>query len=133
MIQQISNQPVTGDKYIDMVLMHIHQHHDQKLNIDELIRLAPFSRRLFQKRFKLATGFTVHSYIIRYRMEIFARKLLESNRPIIEIVYESGFADNKNIARQFKQAKGCTPLEYRIKNMHNLRLYAQNEDKKCTK
>jgi len=30
---------------------------------------------------------------------------------------ESGFDNSKNISRQFKQVKGCTPIEYRKKHL----------------
>jgi LacI family transcriptional regulator len=48
-------------------------------------------------------------------MEKFAVKLLETKMTIIEIAQEMGLNDTKNIARQFKQIKGLTPLAYRRK------------------
>ncbi len=32
---------------------------------------------------------------------------------IFEIALDMGLTDSKNIARQFRQVKGCTPIEYR--------------------
>lgn len=105
----------TGDKYIAVVLKYIHQHSDKKLNIEEITRLVPLSRRLLEDRFKQATGYPIYTYIMNLRMNKFSQELLETNRPIIEIAAELGFSDYKNIARQFKQIKGCTPSEYRMK------------------
>jgi LacI family transcriptional regulator len=34
---------------------------------------------------------------------------------IFEIALDLGLSDSKNIARQFKQIKGITPVEYRKK------------------
>ena len=36
--------------------------------------------------------------------------------PVTEIVDQTEFSDYKNIARLFKNVKGCTPSEYRTKN-----------------
>ena len=36
---------------------------------------------------------------------------------IFEIALDLGLSDSKNIARQFKQIKGVTPMEYRKKHM----------------
>ena len=104
----------TDDTHISVVLKHIHQSTDTKLNVDDIARLVPLSRRLLETKFKQVTGLPVYNYIFNLRMEKFAQKLLETNAPIVEIAMELGFSDYKNISRQFKQVKGCTPSEYRI-------------------
>ncbi|MFT7249281.1 MAG: LacI family transcriptional regulator [Arcticibacterium sp.] len=47
------------------------------------------------------------------RIEKLSQKLLETDLSIFVIALELGFSDTKNIARQFKQIRGCTPSEYR--------------------
>jgi LacI family transcriptional regulator len=42
-------------------------------------------------------------------------KLVETDKPIAEIAIETGFSENKNLSRLFKQIKGTTPLKYRKK------------------
>ena len=113
--RQSSDVYATNDKYIAIILKHIHLQFNRKLNIDELTRLVPLSRRLLEERFKQVTGFPLYTYIMNFRVDKFAHKLLETNYSINEIADELGFWDHKNIARQFKQVKGCTPSEYRIK------------------
>lgn len=106
----------TNDKYVSIVLKYIHQNTDQKLNVEDIARLVPLSRRLLENRFKQATGSPIYQYIYHLRMEKFAQKLLETTSPVSELALEMGFADYKNISRQFKATKGLTPSEYRIKN-----------------
>jgi LacI family transcriptional regulator len=103
------------DKYISTVLQYIHQHYGKILHISDLALLVPLSRRLLENRFKQVTGSPIYTYIMNLRMNKFVAELLETTNPIIEIATKSGFPDCKNIARQFKQAKGCTPTEYRMK------------------
>jgi LacI family transcriptional regulator len=109
----------TSDPYIAVVLKYIHQNTDKKLNVNDISRLVPLSRRLLETRFKQATGFPVYKYIFNLRMKKFAQKLLESDNPIVEIALDMGFSDYKNISRQFKQVKGCTPSDYRL--MHSIK------------
>lgn len=57
----------------------------------------------------------MYEYIYSLRIEKFTQKLLETDMTIFEIALDLGLNDSKNIARQFKQIKGCTPVEYRKK------------------
>jgi len=104
----------TDDYYISLALRYIHQNTDRKLNVNDIIRQVPLSRRLLETRFKQVTGFSVYAYILNLRIEKFAERLLETTDPVVEIAMEMGFSDYKNISRQFKNIKGCTPSEYRI-------------------
>jgi len=103
----------TEDKSIAIVLKYIHQNSDRKLNVDELVKLVPLSRRLFESRFKEVIGIPVYNYILNLRINKFAQLLLESNNSIVDIGASMGFVDYKNISRQFKRIKGCSPSEYR--------------------
>ncbi len=105
----------TEDKYMRIVLTYIHQHSDRRIAVEELIRLVPLSRRLLEIRFKAVTGMPVYTYALQLRMDKFAQQLVESKASIVEIAAGMGFTDYKNIARQFKQMKGCSPSEYRMK------------------
>lgn len=103
----------TSDSYISIILKYIHQNADKKMNVKDLTKLVPLSRRLLEVRFKQVTGQPIYSYLLNLRIERFAQKLLESDIPIVEIAMNIGFMDYKNISRQFKNIKGHTPSEYR--------------------
>jgi len=103
----------TEDTHIAVVLKYIHQNTDKKLNVGDLTRLVPLSRRLLETKFKQVTGLPVYGYIFNLRINKFAQKLLETDIPIVEIAMDLGFSDYKNISRQFKKIKGCTPSDYR--------------------
>ncbi|HWQ38784.1 MAG TPA: AraC family transcriptional regulator [Burkholderiales bacterium] len=69
--------------------------------------LSPFH---FSRRFKRATGFTPHRYLIHVRVNA-ARCLLMSGRyrSLAEIAGAVGFADQSHLARHFKRAFGVAP------------------------
>lgn len=101
------------DKYIVDALKYIHCNLDKNLKVDQVLKEVPLSRRSLEKRFVQTTGYPVYEYIYNQRIEKFTQKLLETNMTIFEIALDLGLTDSKNIARQFKQIKGLTPLEYR--------------------
>jgi LacI family transcriptional regulator len=107
----------TNDKYIAKALKFIHQHIDSSINVADVIKQVPLSRRGLEKRFKDTTGIGVYKYIYNLQIQKFAERLLETDKSIFEIALESGFSNSKNISRQFKQVKGCTPIEYRAKHL----------------
>lgn len=105
----------TNEPYISSALKFIHQNIDNNLKVGHVLKQIPLSRRTLEKRFQEITGFPVYKYIYNLRIEKFSQRLLETDKTVFEIALETGFSDSKNISRQFKQIKGCTPNEYRRK------------------
>jgi LacI family transcriptional regulator len=105
------------DKYIVSALKYIHGNLDKNLKVDQVLKEVPLSRRSLEKRFMLTTGYPVYEYIYNQRIEKFTQKLLETDMTIFEIALDLGLSDSKNIARQFKQVKGLTPMEYRKRHV----------------
>ena len=103
----------TNDTCIATSLKFIHQNADRNLQVEEVVKQVPLSRRALEKRFLDITGYPVYKYIFNLRIEKFTQKLLETDMSIFEIALDMGLTDSKNIARQFRQIKGCTPIEYR--------------------
>ncbi|WP_020601279.1 xylose operon transcription regulator XylR [Spirosoma panaciterrae] len=105
----------TADEYIALSLKYIHQNIDKNLQVDEVVKQVPLSRRSLEMRFLQVVGYPIYKYIQNLRIEKFSKKLLETDQAVFEIAMDLGLNDSKNIARQFKQVKGVTPLEYRHK------------------
>ena len=105
----------TNDAHIASTLKFIHKNIEKNLHVDEIVKQVPLSRRSLEKRFLQITGLPVYKYIFNLRIEKFTQKLLETDQSIFEIAMDMGLNDSKNIARQFKQVKGCNPVEYRKK------------------
>ena len=63
--------------------------------------------RVFKKEF----GLPIHSYILNKKVH-FAKELLSSNLPIIQVAQNSGFFDQSHLNRSFKRIFQLTPKEY---------------------
>lgn len=103
----------TNDDHIASTLKYIHKNIEKNLQVDEVVKQVPLSRRTLEKRFLHITGYPIYKYIFNLRIEKFTQKLLETDQTIFEIAMDLGLTDSKNIARQFKQLKGYNPIEYR--------------------
>jgi LacI family transcriptional regulator len=103
------------DEYVGMGLKFIHNNIEKNLKVTDVLEQVPLSRRSLEKRFLQVTGYPVYEYIFNLRIEKFTQKLLETDLSVFEIAVDLGLNDAKNIARQFRQIKGCTPSEYRKK------------------
>ena len=103
----------TSDDHIASSLKYIHQNIDKNLHVDEVVKQVPLSRRALEKRFLEITGYPIYKYIFNLRIEKFTQKLLETDMSVFEIALDMGLTDSKNLARQFRQAKGCSPSVYR--------------------
>jgi AraC family transcriptional regulator len=63
--------------------------------------------------FRLQHGAPIGDYVRRLRLDWAALELAASDRPLAEIAYEAGFADQSHFTRAFKARTGATPGRYR--------------------
>lgn len=110
----------TKDQIVFNALQFIHANIDRHIDVSDVLEYIPMSRRLLEQRFKAATGETIYKYIIAQRMERFAQLLISTNDPVSEIAMKLDEPDTKSIARRFKAIKGCTPSDFRKKELRKL-------------
>ncbi len=73
------------------------------------VNLSPFH---FARVFRRATGLPPHAWLQQRRLEQ-ARALLRQGCTPLNVAVQLGFADQSHLSRQFKQAYGVAPGEYR--------------------
>lgn len=101
------------DDHVADALDFIHRNIENNLQVSDIVKEVPMSRRSLEKRFLEVTGMPVYKYISNLRIEKMAEKLISTDRTIFEIALDMGLQDSKNLARQFRQVMGHTPVEYR--------------------
>lgn len=109
----------TNDKEILAALRFIHANIDSKIQVTDVLKNVPLSRRLLEQRFKHMTGTTIYNYISFQRINRFAQLLLSSTESVTDIAARLDEPDTKSISRRFKEIKGCTPSEYRQRKLRN--------------
>ncbi len=102
---------------INRVIDYIDQNMEKNLTLDELARIAAFSKYHFHRLFCAFTGETLFQFIGRIRLEKAA--LLLSSRPdlsITEIGLECGFSGSASFSKSFRNYFNCSPSQWRKKN-----------------
>lgn len=103
--------PQNGDRQIDDTLRYIHDHLSEPLSVDALAARCYLSRYYFMRRFKDATGCTVHGYIQQKRLTAAAERL-DGGDGVQEAALGVGFSEYSSFLRAFRKAFGMTPSEY---------------------
>ncbi len=95
------------------VLKFIRANFSENISLDDMAAVAGLSRKYFCKFFKDMTGTTPVSYLMAYRVERAARKLLSTDLSVTQIAFDCGFADVSYFIKTFKAYRGVPPAEYR--------------------
>ncbi len=103
-----------ADEKIQPLLGYIENHLAGDLSADALAQEAYLSKYYLMRRFKAATGYSLHRYVTMKRL-LHARSLLTESpeRAIMEISADSGFTDYTAFFRAFKAQFSVTPQEWR--------------------
>jgi LacI family transcriptional regulator len=94
-------------------LIREHACNPDGLTIDEIAAQVAMSRSVLQRRFKAATGRTLHDEILRVRLSRARELLSETDLPIATIAERLGFKHQEYMGDVFRKRLGVTPAHYR--------------------
>ena len=95
------------------VLVHIQQHLDDPLPLDELARVACFSPFHFHRIFKGLVGEPVKEHIRRLRLERAVYRIKENGQSILDIALDAGYETHESFTRAFRAMFNAAPSEIR--------------------
>ena len=104
----------TRETYLESVyrvILHIEQHYKETLTLEELARVAGFSKYHFHRIFKAITGESLSGYVRRVRLSNATLKLKINNR-ITAVALDSGYETNASFSKAFKKHFGITPRAF---------------------
>jgi len=97
----------------ERVLRHIEQHLDEPLRVEELSRVAHFSKFHFHRQFSQYIGLGVGAYVRQLRLRRASYRLAFGGERIIDIALAAGFDSPEGFARAFRQVIGQSPSQFR--------------------
>ena len=95
------------------VLKYVRENFALDITLDDMARQADLSTKYFCEFFKTMTGTTPVKYLLAYRIERAAHRLLASDESITQIAYDCGFNNLSYFIKTFKELKNITPTAYR--------------------
>jgi AraC-like DNA-binding protein len=98
---------------VDRVCRHLNDRVTEGVTLAEAARVAHLSIPAFSRAFRRTTGKTLVGYLHELRTGLACRALIESERPVSDIAFASGFNNLSNFNRRFRSLKGMSPRDYR--------------------
>lgn len=104
------------DRNIARALHFIRANACTGINVQDVIKAVPQSRRLLEKRFQKFIGRTPHEEIIRVQLDRVKHLLTQTDLPLEEVAQRSGFAHVEYLSVAFKRETGVPPSKFRTMN-----------------
>lgn len=118
----------TYQERILKILIHIQNHLDDALSLDDLAAVAFFSPFHFHRIFTAHTGESIQSYVRRLRLKRATQDLVYTDLSIIQIAERAGYDTQQSFHRAFKETYHETPKTFRDKKLQILTQF--NAEKK---
>ena len=130
--QEISERVVPGTKAkVDLMLRDIgHKTIEEKvrasahwldenctrtITVADAVQVAMMSSRSFSRHFKLHLGVTPSEFLLRARLELVCRMLVETDLPVEKIARRCGIGNGDRLGKIFRKTMRISPTEYRMR------------------
>jgi len=101
------------------VCNYMNEHCTEDIQVDDLSKLAGFSKFHFTRLFRQFIGISYYDYLNQHRIMHAEKLLIDPNISVTEVAMRSGFGSLATFHRAFKTYKKCTPTQY--KQLHDNR------------
>lgn len=92
---------------------YIEEHIAETISVEHLAACARLSASHFGRAFKARFGDTPHAHILRKRVALARRLMVETRAPLAEIALDCGMADQSHLNRIFRRFTGMSPHAWR--------------------
>lgn len=103
-------------KRMSAIMNYTMNNFQEEITLKEIAEISNMTPTAFCRYFKQRTDKTYFQFLIEIRIENACRLLKNKELLITEVSEKSGFKNNANFNRKFKQIKECTPSKYRKEN-----------------
>jgi AraC-like DNA-binding protein len=95
------------------VLDYIDKHSTSRVPVADLCALVGRSEAHFSRSFRGTFGYTPHAFVVRRRVELAAKYMLQTDMSLTDIALGCGFVDQAHLCKQFRVVTGETPAAWR--------------------
>jgi LacI family transcriptional regulator len=115
--RQSSDILAISDAEVATALRFIKQSANKPIQVSDVVNSTSVSRRILEKRFRIALNRPINQEITRVRTEFIIKLALETDFSITRISRESGFDGVEHISRYFRRQMGMSLSQYRKQNL----------------
>ena len=105
---------ISALKKIEPIAKYVSENYMNRVTLDDLSECVKYDKYYICKLIKGALNTTFTEYLTYVRLQMAERLLFSTDKPIAEIVYETGFSTPQNFFKVFKAAYGYTPYKYKL-------------------
>lgn len=98
---------------LDKILHYMLENYQSPIRLKDVAEESHLTISAFCRFFKKRTRKSFVEYLNEFRVSMACKLLLESEKPIAEICFETGFNNLANFNRQFRKLRGDTPSAFR--------------------
>ena len=111
-----SKTPTADEAFLLKLQAMIEQHlGDEDFSVQSLSEMMAMDRTVLYRRMQAVTGLSPSVYIKQIRIDVAKHLLRETDMPVSDIAYKTGFSTVKYFSATFKEAVGVLPGDYRGK------------------
>jgi transcriptional regulator GlxA family with amidase domain len=119
--RQVDPQPVPADDGRERllawqarkVLDYIDRHITSRVLVADLCALVWRSEAHFSRSFRGTFGYSPHAFVVRRRVELAAKYMLQTDMSLSDIALGCGFVDQAHLCKHFRGVTGETPAVWR--------------------
>jgi len=93
----------------------VFQSFQEDISFSDVLRTTHMCKATFERHFKRHTGKNFTQFVAEVRLNYASRQLIETDLPVGEIAFASGYRNLSHFNHQFKALYGLTPLAFRRK------------------
>jgi LacI family transcriptional regulator len=123
--RQSTDAMAVDDDILAMAIRYIHQHSQERIQVEDILSAVPISRRALEKGFRKFLGRSPAEVIRRARVDRAVQLLCDTSWGLPRIATACGFERPELLTRTFRRELNLTPSEFRRQHQQNFNLSTQ--------
>lgn len=102
-----------SSELITSITEYIDYNYSKPISLDEISSLTHYNKSYLSSLFKKKIGITIFEYLKNVRLQHCLHELKTTDKTIVDIALNNGFANIQSFNKSFKEIYQMTPIQYR--------------------